>query len=190
MTDTSWLDTVKEDAKLLANINDVKLSSLNENAEKLLVLNAKKANVESILEDFQRQINELSEVLIPDIMRDLGMSKFTLLNGAEVRVDSFYSGKVIDEKAFQWLEERGYADIAKSTLTILHRRSENVDEIRHVAEVAGLDVTETTQIHHKTMSAFIKELTLKGKSLPEELFSVSFGQRASIKLPKKELENE
>lgn len=189
MTD-AWLDRIQDDVGLLAEIKDDKVLVLSELANELLKAQHIKDTYEEALEKLKKDIQILAEDKIPELMRDLGMRAFTLSNGAKVNITEFYSGQVIDDKGFDWLEEHNYADIAKSTLTILHRRSEDVAAIKHAAEALNLEYEETSKVHWKTMASFLKELTSKGEALPPEYFNVSMGQRASIKPPKKEIDND
>lgn len=183
-----FLDEVKADAEATAAIpTEDKLRSLSKLAEDLVVVEDAIAEVEDRLAELKRQKRKLSEIEIPDIMNDVGLKEFKLTNGLKVNIKNVFTGKITEENAeaaFKWLDDHGHGGIVKGQIVIPFRLDDPKETIRKIEEFAdqmGYTAEEKLQVHHMTLSAFIKDRVMNGDTeFPRDLFNVWAGFSTKI----------
>lgn len=135
---------------------------------------AKAAELEAITEEGKR----IEEIVLPDLMRELGLSEFTLTNGQKIVIKTDYQAHVSKErwaKAVAWLKEHNMDGIVKGDLIV---SKEHEKEIFN----RGIPYQLNEKIHPSTLKAFVKEqCELPGSQFPRELFGVFETTRALLK---------
>jgi hypothetical protein len=180
------VNSFEEVAEALADVSDSDMSRLAKLADMMVRLERRKADMEAELKDVDKQIQQVQEHEIPALMAELGVKSFKLENGAEVTVKNYYSASINKERqdeAFLWLNDNGFGDLIKNVVsTNFNRGQEEVAE-RFAQECynRGLNASTKKWVEPMTLKAFAKEQIEKGESLPDELFGVYVGQKASIK---------
>jgi len=137
---------------------DDQLKELADLATELHDLRCQIANVSSILQSLQEDERELSQVTLPEKMKEIGMSTFSLKSGEKVSIKHKIKAsltKARKEEGFAWLRENGHGTLIKERVV-----EENV--------------------HPQTLSAFAREQLAQGKPLPE-CFSVYEYDQTEIK---------
>jgi hypothetical protein len=134
----------------------------------------KSAELEAIVEEGKR----IEEVVLPDLMRQLGLSEFTLTNGKKISLKTDYQAHVSKERwarAAAWLKEHRMDSIIKGELII---SKEHESEIFN----RGIPYQLKENIHPSTLKAFVKEQCEQPNSqFPREIFGVYETTRALIK---------
>lgn len=176
------------DAKI--DVSEEKLAQLSLLATKQLTIEEAILNTEVRLDSLKKDLKLVSEVAIPDLMIQIGMSRFTLTNGAEVYVKPFYAGRIDDEnreEASAWLNDNGHGALIKKTLAIDFGKADGVDWKKVIAEIAAtieedidVDIRLNQGVHHATLNAFIKEQVEAGNKFPLELFKAFIGNKTKI----------
>jgi len=168
--------------------DDDKLKQLTILAGHYQSTEAEIAKTEENLKLLNERFRRIREDFIPDKMMELGIRKYTLTDGSTIGYSQIFAGKVLDEKAFDWLEANGYADAVKKEMKLEVSRVDDMqlEFIRqyitdHPGSLRNMSVKEKQAIHHMTLGAAIKALTKRGQTLPPELFETFIGNRASIK---------
>lgn len=140
------------------------------------------AQLEKNLLDMKDHLKSLSEFKIPELFNELGLAEFKLANGFKVKVNPYYQAKITDEKAFDWLEDRGHADIIKGEWTVHYQRS-NVKDLaafKALASQMGFHVSEKLGVHPMTLKAFVRNQIETGQEMDRELFNVYTGFKTKI----------
>ena len=109
-------------------------------AKELFQKKLDKAAVEKDLAVINIRIQQLAEGLLPDIMQDQELTKFTIDNLGTISLKPdlrTYVHAEDREESIKWLKDNGYGDIVKETA------------------------------HHVTVRAWAKEMISNGKEVPE-----------------------
>lgn len=134
----------------------------------------KAAELEALTEEGKR----IEEVMLPDLMRELGLSEFTLTNGQKIVIKTDYQAHVSKEKwarAMAWLKEHNMAGIVKGELIV---SKEHESEIFN----RGIPYQLNEKIHPSTLKAFVKEqCEAPNSQFPREIFGVYETTRALLK---------
>lgn len=182
MTDLNLNDVVADVETTQAIPTEEKIKSLASMAREQLQLEQSIEDAEKALKDKKDQLQTLSEFKIPELFNELGLSEFKLSNGLKVKVSPFYSGKITDESAYDWLEENEHGDIIKGEFIVQYRRPDapKLQAFQALAASMGLSVVEKMGVHAMTLKAFIRSQIESGQPLPRELFNVYTGFKTKI----------
>jgi len=167
------------------NINDISLKELTNRSEELGELLSRFADLEEQMGKLKAKTRELSEIIIPNMLSELGLSEITLKDGNKITTSTYYSARITDEnreEAFAWLDENGFIDIIKNTVSVSFGREED-DSAKKLLETLDTDGYKTAQKKHvepMTLKAFVREQVEKGSDLPLETFNVYIGQKTKV----------
>ena len=112
----------------LANVQTNDIKQLSEQVIKLRGLEDKLAKQEEELKKTKKDVEVLSGDVIPTMMTEMNISKFSLEDGAGVEVKPVYGAsipKAKEEEAFNWLRNNGLGDIIKNMVTVSFGRNED-----------------------------------------------------------------
>jgi len=184
---TDVLSQMEVDASdTLALPADDAIKSVSSLADAMLKLQVEIKEREESLSEAKRKFNKLADEDLPQLMIELGVSKFTLQSGEEVEIKPTYGAHIKAEnkpEAFEYLRDHGFDDIIKNTVSVAFGRGEDdraTDFIR-VASAAGHIPNQKTDVHPQTLKAWVRERIENGESIPTGLFNVFAGQKATIK---------
>lgn len=128
----------------------------------------------------------ISEVTLPELLTEAGVTKVTLHDGTTVAVTQFCSARITEDKraeALEYLESLGCGALIKKDLHIsLPRDTDDtvIDTFLEMGEASEARVTLKEGVHPKTLEAFIKERLAKGEETNLDLFDAYVGQTAKI----------
>lgn len=170
----------------LSAVDDQSASRLAKLADFMVRLDKRKQDLENELKDLDKQIQQVQEHEIPALMAELGFKSFKLADGSEVTVKNYYSASINKERqdeAFGWLNQNGFGDLIKNVVSTSFSRGQEAVAEQFAAECSerGLNAATKKWVEPMTLKAFAKEQIEKGAPLPDELFGVYVGQKASIK---------
>jgi hypothetical protein len=182
--DNDWLNELEADAREIPE--DEKLEALRALADEYVTQEEEIREATHMLSVMEDRFRMLREDLIPDKMMELGIKKLVLDDGSTLAYAPFYGAKILDDAAYQYLEDRGYPDAVKQSLTLETSRLEKAVLERVMAfimenDFVNLSLKEKLSVHHMTLGKLIKELTKQGLELPKHLFDVYIGNRATLK---------
>ena len=182
-------DFEKNEATSLEKMDQTGLKTVAEIARMIVSQEAKLADLEQRTKDAKKELLQLTDNELPNMLAEIGLSKMTLGDGSEVTVKQTYGASILvanRPKAYDWLRDNGYDDIIKNVVSCQFGRGEDEKALafKAVAENEGYPADQKTDIHSGTLRAFVKELCEAGVDFPMELFGAYIGQRAIIKRSK------
>jgi len=166
-------------------MGDASLKALSEKSNQLQKLDDAIQEAEQTLGQLKAEYRELSEVDIPSMLSELGLSEITLKDGNKISTSTYYSARISEDKrdeAFQWLNDNGFGDIVKNTVSVSFGREED-DSARKLVdslEDSGYATAQKKWVEPMTLKAFVREQVEKGSDLPLETFNVYIGQKTRI----------
>ena len=133
----------------------------------------------------KEKARELSQIVIPQMMKEMNITKLKLKDGASIEVSNFYSAKIIPEKqeaAFNWLRSNGLGDIIKNDVTVTFGRGEDNKAMAYatLAKGQGYEPGQKIDVHPQTLKAVVRERTESGQDLPADLFNTFVGNQTKI----------
>ena len=134
---------------------------------------------------FKVKARELSQIVIPQMMKEMNITKLKLKDGASIEVSNFYSAKIILEKqeeAFNWLRSNGLGDIIKNDVTVTFGRGEDNKAMAYatLAKGQGYEPVQKIGVHSQTLKAVVRERTESGQEMPADLFNTFVGNQTKI----------
>lgn len=185
--DSDFLDEVRRDADQTKAIpEDGKLRTLADKANLHIALEDKITELEAELKQAKADLAKVSELEIPELMNEIGIPKFSLKNGLEVKVAPFYAAKIPEEKAeqaFDWLEKNEHEGIIKGQFVVMYRRpdKQRIGQFLDLAREMGFETKDVLGVHPQTLKAFVREQIEEGvEDFPRELFGVYTGWKTKI----------
>ena len=169
----------------LANVQTNDIKQLSEPVIKLRGLEDKLAKQEEELKKTKNDVDVLSGEVIPTMMTEMNISKFSLEDGAGVEVKPVYGAsipKAKEEEAFNWLRNNGLGDVIKNMITVSFGRNEDnkAATFADLAQGQGYQPTQKLKVEPMTLKALVRERTEKGLEMPTDLFNVFAGNRTKI----------
>lgn len=169
----------------LANVQTNDIKQLSEQVIKLRNLEDKLAKQEEELKKTKKDVEVLSGDVIPTMMTEMNISKFSLEDGAGVEVKPVYGAsipKAKEEEAFNWLRNNGLGDVIKNMITVSFGRNEDnkAADFAVLAQGQGFQPTQKLKVEPMTLKALVRERTEKGLEMPTDLFNVFAGNRTKI----------
>jgi predicted nuclease with TOPRIM domain len=185
-TDLNLDDVFLDAEEMLKNIpSDEKLANLSRLAGEQHSLEQEIARMEADLDEKKKLYRELSEIKLPELMDELQISEFRMPNGVKVSIAPYYSGKITDSRAYEWLEENNHADIIKGNVNIPFPKGFDIEVLKIVESAAkkiGLSAEVKEEVHPSTLRAWIKDMVTTGQIFPRDLFNVYIGKRTKLSL--------
>lgn len=165
-------------AEDLGNISDLgrQLAELEEK------IRLEEEHLKSLKDDHRK----ISEDLLPNKLRELGVSEFKLADGTSMSIQQYYSARITPDNrdvCFHWLENNGLGDIIKNTVSANFGRGEDdaASELMTKLEEEGHSLVQKKWVEPMTLKAVVKEQVEKGTDLPLEAFNVYVGQKIKVK---------
>ena len=133
----------------------------------------------------KEKARELSQIVIPQMMKEMNITKLKLKDGASIEVSNFYSARITPDKqesAFNWLRENGLGDIIKNDVTVTFGRGEDNKAMAYatLAKGQGYEPVQKIGVHPQTLKAVVRERTESGQDLPADLFNTFVGNQTKI----------
>ena len=133
----------------------------------------------------KEKARELSQIVIPQMMKEMNITKLKLKDGASIEVSNFYSAKIILEKqeeAFNWLRSNGLGDIIKNDVTVTFGRGEDNKAMAYatLAKGQGYEPVQKVGVHPQTLKAVVRERVESGQNMPTDLFNTFVGNQTKI----------
>jgi SOS response regulatory protein OraA/RecX len=160
--------------KFLDSPSPTALDDLHDAVSKMRDAAAEVMRLEAQLERAQSTFKHYQQHLVPELMDALRMKEFKRDDGALVQVDTTYVGSLPKEpekraEALAWLEQNGYGSLVKNKFVVEYGRSESAwaDRLDDQLKKLGVDAERTSDVHHKTLGALVRQLMEEGVEMPE-----------------------
>jgi len=155
-------------------------------ANQIVAFDKNIADAERDLKVVKEQRRQLAEDLLPALMTENGLTEITLNDGSKVSVKKFYSCTIPADKtplALEWLRDNGHDGLIKHRVTIDFTRDKDDQALvlKEELEDRGLYPSDKEWVEPSTLRGFARELVENGRELPDTLFKLFIGERATIK---------
>ena len=143
------------------------------------------ANAEESIKKLKEKANIISQFEIPEMMKDMNITKLKLKDGEAVEVKKIYGATIPKEKqeeAFEWLRNNGLGDIIKNDITVTFGRGED-NKAASYAELArgnGFEPIQKIGVNPMTLKALVRERLESGQDVPADLFKPFEGNQTKI----------
>jgi hypothetical protein len=166
-------------------INDEQLSNISSLAKLQLNLEAKKETLEQQLSELTEKLLNVSQVMLPEAMLEVGMTAFKLSTGESITVSKFYSAKIpqpLESEAFDWLRKNGHESIIKREVKCLFGKGEDAVAGMVIEQLKTIGVLpiDKTSVHPQTLKSFVKEQMESGEPFPTDLFGAYVGNKTKV----------
>jgi hypothetical protein len=174
------------EAESVLSIDTAKSADIAQTCNKLLETQKEIRLAEEKIKTLKDAERNLSDNVIPNLMREAGISLLRLTDGSKVEVKPYYSAHIQEsfkERAHNWLRDNGFDDLIKNTITLSFGKGED-EEAKTVIQEAhskGYNVKQKEAVHPSTLRGFVKEQVQLGKNPPSDLFGVYVANRVTIK---------
>lgn len=182
--DDSHFDTIA--APSSGELNDIELRV----ARATEIIN-QLSSIEELTKQLGKELREITEQQLPDLMASAGVSEFKTKAGVKVKIHDFVRGSLPKEegerkKALTWIEDQGAGDLIKDRVSIEFGRKEHnfAIEVRSILARAGVEFESKMDVHPQTLAAFARERLSNGESLPLDLLGLYAGRAAKVTVPK------
>lgn len=163
------------DEEILQSADADILGKLGEEIENKFKLESEIAELQSNLEEKEKQLKEYNQEKIPKLLEAAGMSEVTTAGGFKVTVKDEYRGNISEANAkiaLDWFIKSGGADTVKNNyiIPISIADKEAAKVLEQILERAGLDYSRKLNIAWNTLAGIIKELDVTGNLENNEYF--------------------
>jgi len=168
---------------------------LTDKVEQLKNLEDEIQNAEQSISKLKEQAKAISEFEIPEMMKEMNITKLKLTDGESVEVKNFYSASLSQGKkesdsdyaarkqqAFTWLRNNGLGDIIKNDITVTFGKGEDNKAATYavLARGQGYEPVQKEGVHTQTLKALVGERVESGLDVPSDLFKTYVGNRTKI----------
>lgn len=179
MTDDPYAD-FREDNSNLTTV-------LTQLADELTEAEERVAALEIQLEQAKAYRNDIAEKRIPAAVDGLE-GKFTLSDGRTLEVKENIRASIAGDKkapAIHWLDQHGYGGIVRRKITFEFGKdsTDDVNDFLNYVDQYDSNLVRKDQfdVHHMTLTSWVKEKLGEGEEIPQELFGVYRQQVAKVK---------
>ena len=179
----SQIDFEKDQEEVLTRTKEIK--SLSDEVLKLRSLEDEMKRDEEALKEKQKEIDRISQDVIPTMLSEMGLSSLKLADGSSVDVKPFYSASISvknREAAYKWLREQGLGDIIKNDVTVSFGSGEDnkAAEYANLAKGQGYQPTQKMKVEPMTLKALVRERIENNLDMPMDIFNVFVGNRTKL----------
>jgi len=166
----------------IAEFEDKKLGRMATLANQVLDLEKEISEQETALKSLKEKKRQITEDLLPAVMTEHGLSDITLSDGRQITVKKFYSCTPKSEETMGWIREK-FPGLIKHRLHLDFNRGQDAQvlELKGRLEGEGLYPTDKEWVEPSTLRGFAREQVEAGNPLPDNLFNLFIGERATIK---------
>jgi len=179
----SQIDFEKDQEEVLTRTKEIK--SLSDEVLKLRSLEDEMKRDEEALKEKQKEIDRISQDVIPTMLSEMGLSSLKLADGSSVDVKPFYSASISvknREAAYKWLRDQGLGDIIKNNVFVTFGKGED-DKAKQLLDLAaenGFEPQQKSDVAWATLTALFRERIESGLDMPSDVFSTWIKDKTKI----------
>lgn len=177
-----------DEVNVQVEVSENTIERLTQLANQAGLLEAKITEISKALAEEQEELVKIKRVLMPNIMEELQMAEFKMVDGRVISIDPKVNASIKEQDrpaAFDWLEKNNYDGIIKTKVNAEFGKGEMADAIKaqQALHDAGFMAALDRSIHPMTLTSFVKERLAAGDTLPAAIGVFEF-KEAKIKNPK------
>lgn len=120
------------------------------------------ARAEDALRTAKDALRQISEVDLPEAMREVGIKTFTTTDGLTIKVKPEVQVSIAianREAAYQWLIDHGFEGLLKLDVKVHFDRGDrnSANKLADQLRKKGIEVNVEQSVHSQTLKAFVKE---------------------------------
>jgi len=146
------------------------------------------ADLEDELKRAKKELAQIEEQDLPELLDEVGLSEFTLADGTRYGVkESVHASisKANEDAAMQWLHDSGNAGLIKSMVTVSFSKGQEAQaqaiyDLIAQQEFVG-SMGKSRKVEPSTLRAFVKRQLEAGADIPLETFGVFKRRKVEIK---------
>jgi len=170
-------DLMQEDSNSKKEATNEQLNEIAILIDKLKHKKEKFKELEERLKVLKDEINQLSQIKIPDLFDTIGLSTLKMKTGESVEVNRSYAAtitKANQDQCFSWLIDNGHGGIIKREVVISLQKGDNetFKELEGYLKDRGHTYSPKETVHYQTLKAFVKEQMEKGSDIPQDKFKI------------------
>jgi len=174
------------EAESAITVDTAKSADIAQTCNKLLETQKEIKMAEDKIKTLKETERNLSDNIIPNLMREAGLSLLKLTDGSQVEVKPYYQANITEsfkERAHNWLRENGFGDLIKNNITLEFGKGqdEQAQSVIREAQEKGYNVKQKEGVHWATLRTFAREQIQEGKQVPNDMFGVYVANRVTIK---------
>lgn len=138
------------------------------------------ASLQLQLEHAKADLLKLETEDLPELLKELSISSFTLEDGSSIEVKPDIQCGITEERrpaAHAWLVANEFGGLIKTDVVKSFSREERDEAVAFAAEVDGIC---KESVHPATLKSFIKEQMEAGNTVPADLFGIFPFNRAKL----------
>lgn len=168
-------------------VNNEALKQISELARQQVKAEGAVKSATDALEKAKKELQYVSEVLLPNAMTEAGMSEFRLESGESIEIKRDIYASIAEANwltAKEWLQEHNLDGIIKHSVSLSFGKGEdaNATEAVELLVEAGFAPADKESIHPQTLKAFVREQLANGVDLPMEVFGVHEVVKAKVSI--------
>lgn len=177
----------EEDLEEGSSVSNEALQEVSRLAEEQAKLEREVAECEEALKERKKQLAFMNEVRLPEAMDNVGLKNFTLHSGEQITIEPVTKASIpakYRDEAVEWLRRNGFGALVKRKLALSFGKGQDevADQVlQYLQEQMNLSAEDKPEVHHQTLTAFVKEQQAKGVALPEDILGIYNTRRAKIK---------
>lgn len=163
----------------IEEIEDHVVNKISAFAQKQIRLEQRVKALEDQLKEAKKQLAQVSEVDIPEVMEEAGVQSIMLIDGSKVKVKPIFIANIKKEneaEAFEWLIKHDLGPIIKRSFTLEFGKGESelAEEAERILRLNGFeDYKSKESVHPQTLRKTMRELMEDGElRVPMELFGI------------------
>jgi SpoVK/Ycf46/Vps4 family AAA+-type ATPase len=161
------------------------LQNLSALAHEMYLAELRVLDVAEELKKTQEQVRKISEDLIPELMKEIGIAEFTTHAGVKLCVKDVLRASIPvarRSEAYKWLNDNGHGDLIKRNITVGFGRGEGDEalELLEDLDAKGLRVKDEEKIEPSTLKKFVGDQLKEGNMIPLDLFGAYQFKQAKI----------
>lgn len=190
MIDPSMFESDSAEAAKPAENATISLARVTELGRVMLLRQADVAAAEAALTAAKEALREVETVDLPELMKEVGLSSFTMPDGTRIEVRNEISCAITVEKrpeAHAWLRSHGFGGLIKTEVAASFAAGESelaLEAAESIADAFEREVDVIEVVHPATLKSWVKEQIEAGTPPPFELFGVFPYDKAKATMPK------
>ena len=135
-------------------------------------LNASIEDLEEALKKRKKDLYNVRQVQIPELMKEFGLDSITTINGAKIKIQDGVSVTTKDQSAlFIYLRKHNAGDLIKNQIIIPTDNEESRIKITKLLEDIQAPFEEKASVHSATLKKYVKDKLKEGIKIPEKIVS-------------------
>ena len=133
----------------------------------------------------QKDVKNISETAIPDLMKEANMKSFTTSAGSRITIVDRVHAHISKERhaaAIKWLDENGHGTLATRIVSVEFGREQEkaATDLKESLSDNFSEVNQKVSVHASRLKKWVKEMMGAGEFVPVELFGIHTAKVAEI----------